>query len=184
MPLLVRLRHKDGSWLETEIIGTNHLDDPDIAGMVLNIRDVSASMRTEGALRDSEERYRLIVELAREGICVVDGFGNTTFANHALADLLGTTVNEMLGGSLFDFIGKDDLEAARARGSAARATSRSTTKTSVSSPSTAGSCGPGSARARCASTTARTSARSCSSPTSPNAASSNSGSPKKRGATR
>lgn len=115
LPLLVRLQHKDGSWLETEIIGTNHIDDPDLAGMVLNIRDVSASMRTEGALRESEERYRLIVELAREGICVVDGFGRTTFANHALADLLGTTVKEMLGGSLFDFIAKVDLEAAHAR---------------------------------------------------------------------
>ena len=57
-------------------------------------------MRTEDALRDSEERYRLIVELGREGICVVDAGGNTTFANHALADLLDTTVNELLGSSL------------------------------------------------------------------------------------
>jgi diguanylate cyclase (GGDEF)-like protein/PAS domain S-box-containing protein len=114
-PLLVRLRRKDGSWLQTEIIGTNHLSDPVIEGMVLNIRDVSASMRTEDALRISEERYRLIVELAREGICVVDAAGNTTFANHALADLLGTTVNEMLARSFFDFIDADDQTEARTR---------------------------------------------------------------------
>jgi diguanylate cyclase (GGDEF)-like protein/PAS domain S-box-containing protein len=115
VPLLVRLRHADGSWLETEIIGTNHLDDPEIAGMVLSIRDVSASMRTEAALRVSEERYRLIVELAREGICVMDTHENTAFANHALADLLGTTVKEMLGCSLLDFIDEDDRVEARAR---------------------------------------------------------------------
>jgi diguanylate cyclase (GGDEF)-like protein/PAS domain S-box-containing protein len=115
LPLLVRLRHASGSWLATEIIGTNHLADPEIAGMVLNIRDVSASMRTEDALRDSEERYRLIVELAREGICMVDAAGTTTFANHALADLLGTTVSEMLGGSLFDFIDEAERFEARAR---------------------------------------------------------------------
>jgi len=114
-PLLVRLRHADGSWLATEIIGTNHLDNPDIEGMVLNIRDVSASMRTEDALRESEERYRLIVELAREGIGVVDADGNTTFANHALADMLGTTVNEMLGGSLFDFFSTDERTDARTK---------------------------------------------------------------------
>jgi diguanylate cyclase (GGDEF)-like protein len=72
-------------------------------------------MRTDGALRASEEQYRLIVELAREGICVVDGFGCTTFANRAFAELLGATVNELLGRSFFDFIGADDLEAARAR---------------------------------------------------------------------
>jgi diguanylate cyclase (GGDEF)-like protein/PAS domain S-box-containing protein len=83
--------------------------------MVLSIRDVSASMRTESALRDSEERYRLIVELAREGICVVDRVGHTTFANRALAELLGTTVHELLGGSLFDFICDDDRARAEAR---------------------------------------------------------------------
>jgi diguanylate cyclase (GGDEF)-like protein/PAS domain S-box-containing protein len=115
LPLLVRLRHADGSWLATEIIGTNHLDTPEIAGMVLNIRDVSESMRTEEALRESEERYRLIVELAREGICVVDAAGKTTFANHALVDLLGTTVAEMLGRSLFDFIHDGERDEARSR---------------------------------------------------------------------
>jgi diguanylate cyclase (GGDEF)-like protein/PAS domain S-box-containing protein len=113
VPLLVRLHHFDGSWLQTEIIGTNHLDDPEIAGLVLNIRDVSVSMRTEDALRQSEERYRLIVELAREGICVIDGFGSTTLANHALADLLDTTVIELIGGSFFDFIRPEDIPAAR-----------------------------------------------------------------------
>ena len=103
------------TWIDAEIIGTNHLDDPEIAGMVVTIRDVSASMRTDGALRLSEERYRLIVELGREGICVIDDGENTTFANHALADLLDTTVNEMLGSSLLDFIDVDDRAEARIR---------------------------------------------------------------------
>jgi diguanylate cyclase (GGDEF)-like protein/PAS domain S-box-containing protein len=115
VPLLVRLRHADGTWLATEIIGTNHLSDPVIEGMVLNIRDVSESMRTEEALRESEERYRLIVELAREGICMVDAAGKTTFANHALVDLLATTVTEMHGRSLFDFIHESERPEARAR---------------------------------------------------------------------
>ncbi len=115
VPVLVRLRHEHGHWIETEIIGVNHLDDPEIAGMVLTIRDVSASMRTEEALRMSEERYRLIVELAREGICMIDEREGTTFANRALADLLDTTVNELLDGSLLDFIDVDDRAEARIR---------------------------------------------------------------------
>jgi diguanylate cyclase (GGDEF)-like protein/PAS domain S-box-containing protein len=115
VPLLVRLRHARGHWIDTEIIGVNHLDDPEISGMVVSIRDVSESMRTEGALRLSEERYRLIVELGREGICMVDDGENTTFANRALADLLDTTVNELLGSSLLDFIDVDDRAEARIR---------------------------------------------------------------------
>jgi diguanylate cyclase (GGDEF)-like protein/PAS domain S-box-containing protein len=115
VPLLMRLRHARGHWIDAEIIGVNHLDDPEIAGMVVTIRDVSESMRTDGALRLSEERYRLIVELGREGICMVDDGENTTFANRALADLLDTTVNELLGSSLLDFIDVDDRAEARIR---------------------------------------------------------------------
>ena len=71
-PVLLRLRQANGSWLACEVIATNHLADGEIRGLLLSIRDVSASMRTEQALRESEERYRLIVELAREGIWVID----------------------------------------------------------------------------------------------------------------
>src|SRR5256885_4100121 len=42
----------------------------------------------DAALRDSEERYRRIVETAVEGIWLVDSEGCTTFANRALAEML------------------------------------------------------------------------------------------------
>ena len=103
-PLLLRLRQADGSWRACEVIATNHLDDEDIRGLLLCIRDVSASMRTEQALRDSEERYRLIVELAHEGIWVIDSNATTTYANRAMAQMLGTTVAKLLGRSVFDFM--------------------------------------------------------------------------------
>src|SRR4029078_5070029 len=104
LPLLLRLRRADGGWLQTEIIATNHLADESVRGLLLNIRDVERSMRTEEALRQSEAHHRLIVELAREGIWTVDAIGRTTFANRAMADMLDTTVTEMLGGSIFHFV--------------------------------------------------------------------------------
>ena len=111
LPLLVRLRRADGSWLQTEIIGTNHLESEHVRGLLLNIRDVERSMRTEAALRESEAHHRLIVELAREGIWTVDATGRTTFANRAIAEMLDTTVPEMLEGSMFDFV-DDEMKAA------------------------------------------------------------------------
>lgn len=112
-PLLLRLRNADGTWRETEVIATNHLSDPAIAGLLLSIRDVSESMRTDRALRDSEERYRLIVELAREGIWVVDAHGVTTYANRAMASMLDTTVNRLIGCPLLDFVDEDTRLRAR-----------------------------------------------------------------------
>ena len=70
-------------------------------------------MRTEEALRESEAHHRLIVELAREGIWTVDATGRTTFANRAMAEMLDTTVTEMLEGSIFDFM-DDEMKAAAA----------------------------------------------------------------------
>jgi diguanylate cyclase (GGDEF)-like protein/PAS domain S-box-containing protein len=107
LPLLIRLRRTDGSWVQTEIIGTHHLNVPTIRGLLLNIRDVTRSMRTDAALRHSEEQHRLIVELAREGIWMIDAEARTTFANRALADMLDTSVTEMLGTSMFDYMDDD-----------------------------------------------------------------------------
>ena len=109
LPTLVRLLRKGGSWLQAEIIGTNYLDDEHVRGLLLNIRDVEHSMRTEAALRESEEHHRLIVELAREGIWTIDAEGRTTYANRAMAEMLDTTVTEMLQRSMFDFIDDDAI---------------------------------------------------------------------------
>ncbi len=53
--------------------------------------------RAEAELRESQERYRQIVETATEGIWMLDGDGNTTYVNRQLADMLGYSPQEMLG---------------------------------------------------------------------------------------
>jgi diguanylate cyclase (GGDEF)-like protein/PAS domain S-box-containing protein len=116
LPTLVRLLRRDGSWLQAEIIGTNYLDDEHVRGLLLNIRDVEHSMRTEAALRESEEHHRLIVELAREGIWTIDAEGRTTYANRAMAEMLDTTVTELLECSMFDFVDDDVIAGAEANG--------------------------------------------------------------------
>ncbi len=60
------------------------------------------------ALRGSEEGYRRIVETAQEGIWQADADDVTTFINQKMADLLGYTVEEMIGASILDFA--DDAE--------------------------------------------------------------------------
>jgi len=104
LPTLVRLLRKDGSWLQAEIIGSNCIEVEGLDGLLLNIRDVTASMRTDAALRESEEHHRMIVELAREGIWTVDADGNTTFANRAMAEMLDTTVGDLLHRPMFEFM--------------------------------------------------------------------------------
>ena len=67
----------------------------------------------EAELRESEERYRRIVETAVEGIWLVDAEGRTTFANGALADMLGHSPSELRGRPIFDFMDEESGAAAR-----------------------------------------------------------------------
>jgi PAS domain S-box-containing protein len=53
-----RLRHRDGTLLNIESVGTNLLHDPNVRGIVLNSRNVTERKRVEEALRVSEEQLR------------------------------------------------------------------------------------------------------------------------------
>jgi diguanylate cyclase (GGDEF)-like protein/PAS domain S-box-containing protein len=61
-------------------------------------------MTSNDALRASEERFKHIVTTAREGIWQLDAHYVTTFANQAMADMLGYTVAEMVGIPMFAFM--------------------------------------------------------------------------------
>jgi len=50
-----RCRRLDGSWCDLEVVGQNRLDDPDIAGVVLNVRDISERKRLELQLRQAQK---------------------------------------------------------------------------------------------------------------------------------
>lgn len=67
-------------------------------------RDLTEKKKAEEALQRSEERYRQIVETAREGIWVIDDRAKTSYCNPQMASMLGYSVEEMQGRSLYDFI--------------------------------------------------------------------------------
>jgi len=69
--------------------------------------------RAEEALRQSERKYRQLVENLREGIWVIDRDAHTTFANRTMAQMLGYTVAEMQGRHLFSFIDPQAVELAK-----------------------------------------------------------------------
>ncbi len=63
----------------------------------------------EKRLRQSEARYRRIVETATEGVWIMDGEFRTTFVNQRMADMLGYSVDEMLGRRVDSFMFPEDL---------------------------------------------------------------------------
>ena len=66
-------------------------------------------------LRESEQRYRNIVETAHEGISIVARDGTFTFSNGRFAEMLGCTVDDIVGRSLFEFVPATDRQKAELR---------------------------------------------------------------------
>ncbi|MBW2636353.1 MAG: PAS domain S-box protein [Deltaproteobacteria bacterium] len=65
--------------------------------------------KMERKLNKSEKKYRQLIENIEEGIWVIDDEAKTAFVNSRMAAMLGYTVDEMIGRSLFSFMGKSGL---------------------------------------------------------------------------
>jgi len=61
------------------------------------VRDASERIRAEEALRESEERYRSILDIMEEGYLEDDLKGTVTFVNDAACRLMGYTREELVG---------------------------------------------------------------------------------------
>jgi PAS domain S-box-containing protein len=97
------LVRKDGRKINAEISNKVFTTDKDELRAIIIIRDKTEKILAEQKIRESEEKYKQIVELSQEGIWVIDEDNKTTFTNDAMADMLGYKVGEMIGKELFDF---------------------------------------------------------------------------------
>ncbi|OQX18983.1 MAG: hypothetical protein BWK80_37425, partial [Desulfobacteraceae bacterium IS3] len=72
--------------------------------------DVETRNHALKMLKDSEEKYRRIVESANEGIWTMDGKFRTDYVNPVMSDMLGYTAEEVLGKPVTDFMFPEDLK--------------------------------------------------------------------------
>ena len=61
------------------------------------------------ALRESERRYRMLMEQASDGIHTYDFQGNFIEVNHSLCEMLGYTRDELLGLNVRDLVPEEEL---------------------------------------------------------------------------
>ena len=76
----------------------------ELKGIVENFKDITDRKQAEEALRGSEERYRVLIDTAREGVWAIDTDARTTFVNRQMAEMLGHAENELLGRKVFEFL--------------------------------------------------------------------------------
>jgi PAS domain S-box-containing protein len=87
---------KDGSIVYIEVSATQTTYQGEAVSLSYH-RDITDRKKAEEALRESEEKYRTILENIEDGYYEVDLAGNFTFYNDSLCKILGYSRDEMNG---------------------------------------------------------------------------------------
>ena len=102
---------KDGNPILLETNGEPVLDaDGTCLGYRGVDRDITERMRSEIALRESEENYRLLVETMNDGIGCLDENGTFTFVNSRFEKMLLYSRDELIGRNVTEFFDDENRE--------------------------------------------------------------------------
>lgn len=100
-----RIRHRDGHWVRVADRGVVVYDDAGHAVRIVGSTvDVTGARAAQWALRDSEERYRSLVENANDIVATLDLELRFTTVNAAVERILGYAPAEIIGRHLGEFV--------------------------------------------------------------------------------
>lgn len=110
------LLHSDGRSVHALVVTSPIVDASGaFLGCLAGVLDITDRKRAEEALRQSEQKYRLVVESLSEGIWVIDRDACTSFVNPRMAEMLGYAPEEMIGKALPSFLSPSCRAAMRDR---------------------------------------------------------------------
>lgn len=108
--LAKRYIRKDGSIVDIMLNGSIVRDaEGSPLHYIAQIEDITDRKRAEDALRQSEARYRALIEQAPDGIFLADLSGRYIDVNSAACRMLGYTRDELLSKTIMDLIPQEDV---------------------------------------------------------------------------
>lgn len=106
----LRVRKADGSpfWVVVSVQAITFEGEP---ALIAGFYDISERKRAEEALRESEARYRELVENINAVILELDGYGRITYISPAVEEMTGYSPSEVIGRYCIEFVDPEDLAA-------------------------------------------------------------------------
>jgi PAS domain S-box-containing protein len=102
-----RVQHKNGSWRVLETLGTNLLDEPGVAGIIINSRDITERKQAEEQIREQAA----LLDKAQDAIIVYDLETRIGFWNKSAERLYGWMADEVMGLRVDDLLHRADSHA-------------------------------------------------------------------------
>jgi PAS domain S-box-containing protein len=105
---------KDGStfWTENEITYLRG-ENQELIGIVGVTRDISGKKRIEAALRESEERFRSLIQSSSDIVMIIDERGQVTYESPSMERILGYRPGYFIGKSPLSAVHPQDLDRVR-----------------------------------------------------------------------
>jgi len=103
IPNAFRIRHKDGTERVMEGIGTNLLDNPIVAGFVMNVRDITDRRGAEEALLAANRRLHDIIDFLPDATFAIDKERKVIAWNQAIERMTGVAAADMVGRGDYEY---------------------------------------------------------------------------------
>ncbi len=101
---IVRAWKQDGSKINLDVRGAPLLQSGELRGVVVDFRDVTEQLAVQQRLEDTANRLRTLFETVRSGLMVIGPNMVPITCNEAIAEMLGTSSDELLSQSIDVFL--------------------------------------------------------------------------------
>jgi PAS domain S-box-containing protein len=106
----IDLQRKDGAFVHANFHATTQYNaEGKVTGSFALVADITHIRRTEAALRESESRYRILVDNIQDGLAIISEH-KLRFVNASFAHIIGRSADDLIGLDFLDLIAPEDRD--------------------------------------------------------------------------